>query len=273
MAASEVNIEADADGKPLSVLSDLIRRRAEVLKNETTEKAVIATTINVVTSIKAETKKAPLKAKPDMFEVRQVGVGKWRRMAGKSRRIPFVGEVFDDSIHPVNLMRGLRDGGILYRISLTNPNIRPKSSKNAPYYYVLAPTLGVATDYAKARVGRALQKESGMARYALGMAQARASDRPMMSDGSVNGSHAMQVAAQAAVVTSGGSGFGQGTYWMEVNDKLRYSTSALRSGDASLDLAIKKAANRTAAIINHMADVPLDQKLETPFPEVAGRGK
>ena len=264
MATTSVDISIDADGNSLAVLSDLIAKRAEFLRDETTEKAVTATTINVVTSLKADTKKAPLKAKPEMYRITQIGDVGWRGPKGSRRRTAIVGDHRVKDVYPVNLMYGLKGAGFLYRIELENPNLTPKISKNKPVYIVMAPNFKVAEDYAKARVSRALGKESGMARYALGMAQARVSDRPMQSEG-LGGSHAMQVAAQAANVTKDAK---RDSFSIDVNDELRYSIKALKSGDSALSNAIKKAANRTAAIINKLGTYRLHDPIPTPFPEV-----
>lgn len=54
MATTAVTIEADANGKPLEVLSDLIEKRRAAM-NETTAQAVTATAINILKSTRAAT--------------------------------------------------------------------------------------------------------------------------------------------------------------------------------------------------------------------------
>ena len=250
------------DGKPLEVLGDLVAKRQQYLR-ETTEQAVTATAINVVTSLRSATKKAPLKAKDDMFSVELVAPGGWRGARGARRRVALrAGHEIRD-VHPVNAMYQLKGGGDLYKITILNEKIRPSISLNKPYYYVLAPTAKVATDYARARVTRALRKESGMAKYALGIAQAKTSNRPMKSE-APTGAKQMQTAYAAAKIDKWGGG---GEFGIRVFDALNYSVSALKGGEATMNEAMQKAANRTAGIINHCAGYRLDAPIPTPFPE------
>lgn len=278
MATTSVRIDAKFAGdKPMEVLADLISKREKFLKGETTEKAVIATTINVVTSIRAETQKAPIKATTDMFTVKDTGlISGWRRDRGSRKSYRCArerGGRWRDDIHPVNLMGPVYipgEFGHVYEIKPLNDHMDFRMNLNADKkaWFVMCQSPQAAYDYGLARMERYLKKSSGMAKYALGVAQAKLSDRPMSSD-VASGSRQMQLARSAAQVASAG---GDGKFSMTVDDNLQYSELALVHGPASLDQATMKAANRTAAIINKLASpFALTKNIPTPFPEVAAK--
>lgn len=268
MAATSVTFEAHwAGNKPLSVLQDLIAKREQFLKNETTENAVVATAINVLSSLKPQTKVARKEAADGDFEVRWCGESGWRGGKGNRRRAPIVNGHRVKDVFPVNNMYGLNGTGNLYRVTLTNKNIWPKVAKNAPVYYVMAPDATVARKFAVARVNRALKRESGLARGVIGYAQAKASNRPMSDAGAAIVNKGALIAT-AAKVTTGGDGRGAGSFWFQFEDELNYSMRALKGDVAAIDIAMMKAANRTAGLINHLAGFDLDEQIPTPFPEV-----
>lgn len=274
MSATSVEIKATyADNKPLKILGDLIAKREKYLKGETTENAVTATAINVVKSLRAETVVAPLEARDDMIKVELVatnGAG-WRGHPARRKATP--DGKWDRTIRPVNLMYNLTGEGHLYKISIVNPNLVPKKSLNKPVYYVLAPNPSVAWKYGVARVTRALKKEAGMSRYAVQMSMAKIYDR---SGGEAvrpfNGNSRQMLMARGAVtITRQGNGFSNGKFGLSFVDSLRYSLLALKHGPAALGMALMKAANSTAAIINKMGNVPLGKEIPTPFPEIKGK--
>lgn len=274
MAASSVQISAQfAANKPLEVLGDLIAKREKYLKGETTENAVTATTMQVVRSLAAETTVAPRKATPDMFELQLVAANAagWRYVQGKGRRrSPVIGGHWQRAIRPVNWMYGHEGEGNLYRVKILNPNLTPKKSLNKPVYFVLAPDTATAEKFGLMLMNRALAKEAGMAKYAISASTAKIYDRPNAAPVKPpSGSGAFQKAKNAVTVTKAGSGFDGGQFMIEYFDALRYSMSALKGSYSSLDMALKKAANSTAAIINKMGNVPLGEEIPTPFPEIA----
>ena len=60
-------------------------------------------------------------------------------------------------------------------------------------------------------------------------------------------------------------------YTITVVDEVDYGTDALKSGKAGVDLAIMKAANKTAGMLNHIAGRDFKEHIETPFPDVKAR--
>jgi hypothetical protein len=68
-------------------------------------------------------------------------------------------------------------------------------------------------------------------------------------------------------------GFSHGAFGYTLNlaDRLNYAVDALKGGRASVDLALKKAANKTAGILAKVAEKKFGEKISAPFPEVKGR--
>lgn len=266
---TEVTIDATYGGKPLEVLADLVAKREKFLKNETTKNAITATAINVLTSLKPETKAATKTVNSAMYRVELMpGVAGWRGGKGNHRRTAVAANGHRVAgVWPVNNMYGLKGDGHLYKITLTNPNLEPRKSKNAPRYFIMAPNMSVAVKFAEARMKRALDRERGLARMALGYAQAKVSTKPMAEKAAAS-VNAGKVAATAAIVKTDG---GDGRFSIYIRDDLDYSIPALKRGAESLAAAMMKAANKTTAIINKLGAYRLDEQIPTPFPEVSGK--
>ena len=268
-----LTIEADAEGRTLEALTDLIAKRQQYLKNESTEAAVTATAINILTSLRAETKTAPTKSRGNEYTIEELGTAGWRGGRGNRRRTAIIGGHHVPGVYPVNWMYGLKGEGKYFLIRLKNPNVWPVRAKNAPCYLILAPTIAEADKFARERFDGdkrwpgIYKRERNLAKYALGIVAAQVSNRPA-DKLKPEGSRAQKVAAENAHVTKEGSGVADGNYSIEVNDTLNYSLPAI-GGSGTLNAAMQKAANRTAAIINKLAGYRLDEPIPTPFPEIA----
>ena len=76
-------------------------------------------------------------------------------------------------------------------------------------------------------------------------------------------------AQQLTKVTRGGT---SENYSLQADDLLNYAMAALQGGEASLNEALMKAANKIASTINHKASkLLLFQDIGVPFPEVKQR--
>ena len=58
---------------------------------------------------------------------------------------------------------------------------------------------------------------------------------------------------------------------MTVESEIDYATEALKKGPQSIDVAMMRAANKTAGILNKCAGQNLKDEIVTPFPEVKQR--
>ena len=267
--AANVTIAADTDVGTLERLSELIALRVKALK-EPTRHAVIATSINILTSLKASTKKAPLKGRRKMYTLERTALtAGWERTGNTFRRVVRSGGHVDRNctahcrnLAGANYVRGERVH--VWKAQLFNENC------NNTLYYAFAKDEKTVRKYIEETIlGRLLKKESGMAKYALGIAQAKASSRPMTTP-KPSGSKAFQLAHMASHLDVRVSGlWGENEAEVSFHDSLRYSAHALRGGPTAVNIAIMKAANKTAGLI-HMAFVNkrFDQDVKTPFPEV-----
>lgn len=83
----------------------------------------------------------------------------------------------------------------------------------------------------------------------------------------VTSAKSKRAARMAARVRKSNSG---GEYVIAVDDLLRYSKPALKSGPLAVERAMAKAANSIAGRLSKIATASLEAGLSTPFPEVKG---
>lgn len=271
MAIAACRIEGvECEGGTLEKLAELIELRSKALQ-ESGKDAVIATGINILTSLKASTKKAPLKGRRKMYTLERTNlVAGWERRGKLRHRVVRSGDGghVDRNVtaHCRNLagqhyVKGERIH--IYKAQLFNENL------NNTLYYAFAKDEKTVRKYIEETIlARLLKKESGMARYTIGIAQAKASSRPMNTP-KPTGSKAFQIAHAASVLDIRVGGYNSGEASLSFHDTLKYSADALRGGAGEMNTAIMKAANKTAGLI-HMAFVNkrFDQDVKTPFPEV-----
>lgn len=155
----------------------------------------------------------------------------------------------------------------VYKIEPVNDKtMQWNKTKHHGYWYVFAKSEGIAQKFAKEHMSKRIQSYRGLAKTALGFAMAAVSTHGEFA-GSVRSAKAKRAAKQAAQVMKAQ---GVDSYSVTVNDMLRYSKTALKSGPAGLDRAMMKAANSIAGRLSKMATAKLDMDLQTPFPEVKG---
>lgn len=258
------------DGRSLEVLNRLVQERQKALK-EDCSKAVIATAINILVSLRADTRKAPLKGRKSMYRLELTNyVASWERVGGKTHRVVrncrrgSVNREVTAHCRNVAGQRYIRGENVkVYKATLLNQNMKRRE------YYTFAKNEKQARQYIEQIILTwLLKKESGMARYALSVAAAKISNRPMaaVAPGSKK---AMEIAHVAGVVQIDKRGWNSGNVSFRFVDNLRYSAAALKHGENSISLAMKKAANKTAGLITKAyQNQGLDKKIATPFPEV-----
>ena len=257
------------EGKPMSVLNDLIEKRQKYL-GETVRDSVIATAILCVKSLRADTKSGKKQAKNSDVEVTDTGWSAgWIREGGKYRR--YVRGRPD--IHPVNNagQRYIKGEKVqVYRVVPTfhKEDWRWEMNRNKAdrCWYVFAQSERVAREFGKRCVTRYIRRWRGLAKTALGFAMAKLSTRGVKSD--PVSAKAMKAAELNAKVLKGG---GNGQWSVVVTDSLNYAKKALRSGPGGVDRAMKKAANQIAGRIMKVVGAKLDAPMSTPFPEVKGQ--
>lgn len=256
------------NGNPIEVINKLIDKRVEAL-GISASRSVIATLLQVFNSLKADTRKAPLVGNTKMYDLDLTShTASWLRKDGYSRRVVRDGGHINWEI--TNRCRNLAGEKYIkgeqiavYHIKLKNEHARIRD------YWCLAPSEKHARDYAENVIlARLLKKSSGMAQYAIGIAQAKASDKPMTAT-NASGSKQFRLAYRAAQITFTEYGKNLNASFF---DALNFSIDAMKNGRASQDSALKRAANKIAGQL-HLAfkSGKLDEDVELPFPEVKTR--
>lgn len=263
------------EDEPIDVLYDLISKR-QALLGESYKQAVTATTIQVLKSIRADTKIAKKQAPKSSYTITDTGwFGGWERKGKKFVRVPRQANSPKSSkvpnIHPVNLAGQKYIKGEIVKVYKIEPvnqeRMRWERSLHKGCWYVFAKSEKVADRFAKTHMTRRIQMFRGLAKTALGYAMAGVSDAENIT-ADVTSTKSLKSAQEAAkVITNNGNN----TYSVTVIDAISYATLALRSGENGIDRAEKKAANSIAARLGKVMEARLDEPIATPFPEVKGR--
>ena len=271
--AAQITITATTDVGTLNKLAELVTLRVKALK-ETSQDAIVATGINILSSLRSMTKAAPLKGKRKMYTLERTGlVAGWERSGKTFRRVVRSGGHVDrnTTAHCRNLVGANYVKG--ERVHVWKAQLHNENCNNTLYYAFAKNEKQVREYIEKVILSRLLSKESGMAKYTLGIAQAKASTRPMNTP-KPQGSNAFKIAHAASDLHINASGISSGTASLSFVDNLRYSALALRGGPGQVNVAMQKAANKTAGLIRlAYLDKRFDQDCPTPFPEVQRRRK
>lgn len=268
----KVEVTTDWRGRPMEELTKLIQKRVRTLR-ENARDAVVATAIDVVRSLRALTRKAPKKANDKSFTVEKTPyVASWVRFGNSFRRVVRVsGTGKRAPIYPVNhagphYVKG--EKVFVYRITPKHgERLTWEKNRNKGCWYVFAQSESVARRLGNRLMTRVLEKDSGLAKTALGFAMAHLSTKsvPIV----VKDSKARKIAEESwhVVETSGSSAYG-----IEVQDNLDYAAKALKGGDSAISLAMMRAANKIAGRLAKFEETHFfERSTATPFPEVLQR--
>jgi len=268
------------EGKTLDVLGNLIAKRQQWMR-ETTAQAVIATAINILSSLRAVTKVADPKKASGFVSVAQYPglVVSFRRVGGRNvlclrppgrgpngRPLPHM-----DGFPFVNAAGQPTRGWNVSVFVAQDRRSADMHNQNGQRYYIIARNLAEAKEFASARRAKRIERYSGMARWTIGQAQSQVAQRTVESLKVAPPAAATGLAALTVSVSE--SGWSSGNVSVSVSDDLRYAQLALKNGPSDFQLALQKAANRTVGILNHSAERAIFsfEQIPTPFPEVANR--
>lgn len=272
MAASDITITADAEGKTLEELQRLIGLRQQAMA-ETTSQAVVATAINILSSVRGQTLVCdPSKASGFVAVGQYPGVvAGFRNDGGRPVRCVRVPGGSHVDVKTINLV-GKYVKGEKVDVFLVQDSVSTRTGKKIDRFYVIARSIDDAKKYAAARRKKRLETFAKMAKWTIGQAQSFISSGSGAARENVTGV-AKRTALAALQVSVNESGWASGTVSVEFADTLNYAASALKGGHASFVTAIQKAANRTAGLINRQIhELRFDgNPVPTPFPEVRGR--
>ncbi len=253
----------NAGDKPLSVLSELIQKRRSIL-GESAKDAVVATAIDALVSIRAATRTAAgkKKTKPTVQDTGWYGSfsASDRRPCFRSGVGRYAPRIDPGKAHVRWLTKGVPH--MQQHVYL----VTPEHKEVAPYYVVCS-TPAVAEAFEQRAAMHRIDRFGDLAKHALGVGMAKISTRNVSSKA---GPKARATATKLAFAQSGD--IGERGYFVEVTDGLDYGMDALKGGKGTVDLAIKKAANKIAGrLAKEVAGRPFAEKVETPFPEVRRR--
>ena len=258
---------ATASGKSLEELSRLIALRSERL-GELTKDAVVAAAIDVLISLRSDTRDA-----------------RTNRSAGVPRRIrprPDLFISFSGGSNPSPCLRigsprgpHFKQGSFFFAergMDLKTLKVFEIVSEHECIkpYFVAAPSEAVARRVEARDSRRRIATKGGLAKTALGVAMAKISTRNTADNPP---RVAKILASKLSSVQISEEGYNSGSFSLEYRDDLDYGVAALKSGAGSMDIALQKAANKIAGMINHAAHKSGDfeHDIATPFPDIKRR--
>lgn len=261
-----INLTAEAtygETQPLEVLSRLMAMRCKVLY-ETAKDAAVATVINCLISLRAQTRRAKptAKTKPKIVFRSELQPSFYGVRHGTDSRVlrNAQGHRVAVNMRKVWLSKGYRWKDLhVYHVT-------PEHERDHQYI-AIAPSTKVVLAYENRRAARRKLALGGLAKYTLGLAMSKISTHRGTDDAGIR---AVTIAPQFAHASTALHGH---ELTIEVHDALDYAILALRGGKGSVDLAIKKAANKTFGLLaqecakwGNIEDIG-----PCPFPELVGK--
>ncbi len=271
----EPTFKLSYNGGPVSKLNELIEQREKWL-HEGYKDAMTATAITALTSIRAATRPWKGEVATGKFcavfrraDIHPAFFGRHHRRCFRAGRFPRKDAPrVDLGRHCVQLVppgdRAWRQASV-WRVEISKDRVE-RWPKQPAEFFVVALAEDSVRAYLDRRFARIAKRQAGLARSVLGVAMAKLSTRPPASEKA--GEHVRKIADKHAVAATSDTG---DTFSVHVESNLSYAMDAVKGGRAGVDDALKRAANRIAGMISHKANLPLEEKMPTPFPEVRRR--
>ncbi len=260
-----VTITADVDGRPLAELSRLITLRSKWL-GESARDSVRATAVTFLQSLRTLTKTAKKTGEKIELTPSNMLVPSFRRWGGKTRPCLRVGKN-GNTYTPMKGTRVIYADGLVnfatqkvYTASFT----RGEGDRRKTYKYVVVAS-------SKSSASRAV-RHANAKRIASWRGLARAAVSALIRKAGENSTTSGKIGAKAsdnARVTPRGAG---DSFSLTILDNLSYAECAVKGGKSGITLALQRACNKSASVINRRCADLLDfRPLPTPFPEVKQR--
>lgn len=291
MSRPSVEIKVDyAGGHTIAELSKTLQARMKYL-NESAFQSIHATAVNALTSIRAGTRVAKATGlKVNLVERADLHFS--YQTQGSSLRIS-VGTGKASGMKP-NRKMCLRHGADAKIAAVYSPGgderIRFVSCHGVPLrtvkvyefvddcaesklkYLIAAPSAAIAKKAAREIVARRLLRYAGLAKRAVSALMVKTNTKgPSDLVSARVYAKANECTEKRDVIARDSTGGGK--YALLLYDNVRYAARALKGGSAAVDVAIKKAANKTVSVIQQKCkNLLLPGELSTPFPEVTKRG-
>lgn len=250
------------DGHTIEEFQRVLNERVKWL-GRASENSVAACALDVLRSIRVETRIAKLSSTKIVIQVESDMTPSWSSK-GKSKA-PCI-----------------RKGGVRYN---KQPNERilwcqypVYGSKLKVYrwdwnrgektttYYIVAGSSGEAKKKVKEKLAKRINMYKGLAKHAISKLMMKTFSTSVTD--AVNNATS-QVADKNTVVVKQSL---DNQFGIHIEDNLNYAVDALKNGEASIDTAVMKAANKVTSVINKKCEKILGfEKLPIPFPEVRTR--
>lgn len=241
MAENNITFDlTDPNGTPAEqAVARIIAARTKEL-GEMTENACVALAINVLKSLRADTKLASLKTDITVEDVTGQYYPSFKRDKGKkgkniSTRVLRAGGRNGAVVTPDKVMwlcGKYHKGEQLHTYKVTD-NI---SQDEKFEYLVVAETMKKAEQHAKKFHVAKVKRTRGLAKYVLGLAMHRVHSKE--SIGANVTSEAQSIGMKNADVNVQRQGFNSGSVSISVHDKLDYAALALKSGENGVQMAM-----------------------------------
>lgn len=247
-------------------MSQIIAKRKQEL-GETTKQSCVAMTINVLKSLRADTKVAKEKEKTDLHitDVSDQFYPSFKKIGGKAKRVLRSGKngnVIMNSKVKWKCQKYFK-GQKVYTFKVVDIIASDKKYE----YLVVAEDSKIVREYAKKRHKNRIKKHKTLAKFALGMAMHKVHERQNATE-QVN-EQTKSIGMNNTYADIRERGFNSGDINIHVEDNLRYATDALKTGSSDVDISIQKALNKMVGYLNHQ----LHQKgiyddLKIPFEDL-----
>lgn len=270
--ANEISIDlTDPKGTPAEVaIQNIVRARTKEL-GETTENTCVALVINVLKSIRADSKLASLKTNITVEDVTGQYYPSFKREKGSkgrnvSKRVLRSGGKDGAVVTPekvVWLCGKYRRGEQLHTYKVTDHISQDEKFQ----YLAVAETQKVAEQHAKKFHIAKVKRTRGLAKYVLGLAMHRVHSKESVGQNVT--SEAQSIGMKNAEVDVQRQGFNSGSVSISVHDKLDYAALALKSGENGVQMAMQRALNSMTAYINKRLDGKgISEKLAIPYEDM-----
>ena len=252
---SEMDITLDLttpDGQTVDALARVIELRRREL-GETTKQACVAMVINILRSLRAQTKvanenkmdikitEADSKYYPS-FQ-REKGA-KGKRVSKRVLRQGKDGAVIDPG-RVIWRCEKYQKGEVLHSYEVEDRISEEKTVK----YILVTNSMKDARTYAQTFHKSRVKRNKSLAKYAVGLAMKAVYDKQNVNDNVSD--EARTIAAQNVRAVVNEEGFNSGTVNIFVHDALDYAALALKDGENSVQTALNNAANKMIGFIQH----------------------
>lgn len=234
------------DGHDISVMQQIIQKRVKEL-GETSKQACVAMTINILRSLRADTKRAKQTERPTLkiVDISAQYTPSWEGKAKERKRVLRAGK--NGAVVSPKYVKWIC-GKYFKGQEVHTYHVIDEIADSKTYEYILvADNMKQAEQEAKRRHRNRIKMYSGLAKCALGLAMHKTySQQNVAEDVNQQTKEAGDKMTDARVVESG---FDGGDVSIHVEDNLKYATDALKTGE--IDTTIEKALNKMVGYINH----------------------